>query len=102
MLGVGNAGKCTKQRAKKAYSQKRKYHPPKNKEPADSTTHKNVDVDMGSQPVETETVEGYRLFDMGLLSKLFGDLLCPDCHMFQSSVLVVIHEVNILPPLYRV
>ena len=42
MLGVGNAGKCTKQRAKKAYSKKRKYHPPKNKEPAASTTHKKV------------------------------------------------------------
>ena len=66
VLGVGNAGKCTKQRAKKAYSKKRKYHPPKNKEPAARTTHKKVvDVDMGSKTVETETVEGYRLFDMG-------------------------------------
>ena len=64
---------------KKAYSKKRKYHPPKNKEPAASTTHKKVVVDMGSKIVETETVEEYRLFDMGILSKLVGDLLCPDC-----------------------
>ena len=53
VLGVGNAGKCTKQRAKKAYSKKKKYHPPKNKEPAASTTcgyHKKVvDVDMASK-----------------------------------------------------
>ena len=34
---------------------------------------------MGSKTVKTETVEGYRLFDMGILSKLVGDLLCPDC-----------------------
>ena len=101
---------------------KRKYHPPKNKESAASTTHKKVvDVDMGSKTVETETVEGYRLFDMGIISKLVRDLYCvlivaiATCmfpltfqkgrvchHMFQSSVLVVIHEVNILPPLYRV
>ena len=34
---------------------------------------------MGSKTVETETVEGYRLFGMGIFSKLVGDLLCPDC-----------------------
>ena len=87
VYGVGNQGRCAKQRTKKNYPKKRKYHPPKNEKSAEvgaatatSTSQtKVVDVDISSDSEHSKPVEGYRLFDLNMLSTLVADLLCPNC-----------------------
>ena len=94
VFGVGDQGRCTKQRAKKSYSKKRKYHPPQNKTKktetehnTSSTSHKKVtDVNLPDSSLQKEAVEGYRLLEMSVFAKLLCDLLCPECYESQLSV----------------
>ena len=87
VYGRGEQGRCRKSSAKKTYSKKRKYHPPKNpvrKEtvPADeapSTSHRKVADVSPIAAGKKEELDGYRFFHLGVLQQLVGGLLCPDC-----------------------
>ena len=95
--GTGDAGRCTKQRSKQTYGEKRKYHGRGKKEITavleDVVTLPNevsVDSDMETVSlskvvdIDTENVEdaaaeitGYRLIDTSV--KLCLVMACPDC-----------------------
>ena len=39
-------------------------------------------MDISSDSEHSKPVEGFRLFDLNMLSKLVADLLCPNCCVF--------------------
>ena len=91
--GAGDVGRCKKSCAKKNYSKKRKYHPPK-KDPVlvvteqqheveqqlnDSTSHRKIEDIPTKEPEENETLNSYTLFHLRVLERLISGLLCPGC-----------------------
>ena len=84
--GQGNAGKCKKSSARKNYTEKRKYHPPKEKKKVDtrgkapSTGHKKVvDVEKMEEGKE-EVFYGYHVIHHGVLHQLLGAISCSECY----------------------
>ena len=89
--GAGNVGRCKKSCAKKNYSKKRKYHPPKNprkkKDPAvvEATEqqhdveqqHRKIEDIPSKEPEENEKLNSYTLFHLRVLERLISGLLCP-------------------------
>ena len=106
----GNSGRCKKQRSKKVYWKKR-ISPNNSKKPAPKVIVDDVDIEQQNQNehigIETENVSapkfllakmedielnendresisGFRLIEMSILSKVLSLLVCPNCYNTSS------------------
>ena len=77
----GNAGRCTKQSAKRTYAKKRKNIGKKKDDSTTTTKSKQVSLKKVKRvkKVLNSHIQGYRLLDLSILQDIFICLNCPDC-----------------------
>ena len=93
---LGDAGRCSKSTSKNVYRKGRKFHiytkkgstltsTKEKKKVHDSRWHKKV-IDIPTE-FPKESIEGYRIIDMGILRDIINNLNCPGCK-FQKFIIV--------------